>query len=211
MRISSQLLIRIKYKNKEGEEKTLTVLPTDQNTTINDYVCGEAFTTTSFFLPEENAIDTFSVVSSERFPAYYVLSRTAWTTWADTETNLFPSSNVVDGNTSLLWHSQWDPEKPFPHELIVDMQNVKHINKVFILRDYTRCQLKTTHILVSNDRIKWTEAGIIAFENNKMAVGNYLELEQATEGRYLKLYITESYQGALVDVAEVDVYGSEIQ
>lgn len=205
------LYTSLTYKNKEGHEKTLTVLPADQTTTINDYVCNGTFSTTSFFLPEETAIDTFNIVSSEQFPAYYELSRAGWTTRADTETSLFPSSNVLDGKTGSLWHSAWDPEKTFPHELIIDMQNKKHINKIYILRDYTRCHLKKACILVSNDQSKWTEAGTVEFENNKTNTGSYLELKQGIESRYLKLYMTESYRGALVDVAEVYVYGSEIQ
>lgn len=199
-----------KYKNKDGEEKTLIVLPTVQTTVIDDYVCGGEYTAMTYFLPEEMAIDTFIVTSMGNFPDYYELNRSGWTAQGDTETNLFPSSNILDGNTSSLWHSQWDPEKPFPHELVVDMQNVKNINKIVVLRDHSRCHLKTTHILISNDQTEWTEIGTVEFEDNKTAVGHYLELEQTQKGRYIKLCMTESYRGALVDVAEVYVYGSEI-
>src|SRR5947209_18112275 len=59
-----------------------------------------------------------------------VVPRIGWTVTADSQdtANHNVASNVLDGNTSTIWHTQWTPTfSPLPHHLTIDMHATRAI------------------------------------------------------------------------------------
>ncbi len=51
-----------------------------------------------------------------------VLPRQGWTAIASDQASNYPASNVLDGNTATIWHSQYvGTPVPLPHSITIDM------------------------------------------------------------------------------------------
>jgi hypothetical protein len=63
--------------------------------------------------------------------------KTGWTATADSETpdgweNTGKASAIIDGNINTYWHTDYSVVVPYPHWVLIDMKNEKHIISVDI-------------------------------------------------------------------------------
>lgn len=63
--------------------------------------------------------------------------KTGWTATADSETpdgweNTGKASATIDGNIASYWHTDYSVVVPYPHWVLIDMKNEKHIISVDI-------------------------------------------------------------------------------
>lgn len=62
-------LVNLRYTNIDGKEIVREILPLEVKTVVTDFVLGGEFTYETIYLPEEEALDTFSVISEvQHFP-----------------------------------------------------------------------------------------------------------------------------------------------
>ncbi|KAK9384120.1 hypothetical protein V1515DRAFT_583246, partial [Lipomyces mesembrius] len=53
------------------------------------------------------------------------LPRAGWTATADSTQDVNVANNVLDGNTTTMWHTEWAPTgAPLPHTITIDMNAV---------------------------------------------------------------------------------------
>lgn len=200
------------YTNNKGEKITLEILNSETKTIITDYQPGGEYSYDTYYLPDENAIDSYTIESgSKKFPPfYYEFDRKDWKViYCSSEVpGTFPVSNILDGTTSTFWHSDWDPADPLPHIITIDMQTEKNIGKVNVIRDPTRKYTRLVLLDVSLDNNNWIPIGNIRYPDQNEA-GAILELTESVKGRYVRLTITESFKTPECEVSEVYVYGNE--
>lgn len=67
----------------------------------------------------------WSSASEINISARSLLSRSGWTATADSSQDVHVPGNVLDGDTSDYWHTQWSPTNaPLPHLITIDMKAV---------------------------------------------------------------------------------------
>ncbi len=204
----------LNYTDSSGEINILEVLSSVDTTAITDYKAGGEFSYITNYLPEENAIDQFTVQSEKmNFPSYYELDRTTWKVIDLSSEN--PTEhmgiNILDGNLGTMWHSNWpSPADLLPHSLTIDMQEMKYIDKIYFVREGQRKYLKFATVSISNDNATdWEDIGVISFPD-QTDLGTYLELNESKKCRYIKFFMTESFSPPYIDIAEIYVYGKDI-
>lgn len=204
--------VTLYYMNKDGIMKNLEIPGSEDKTIITDYLQGGEYYYETYYLPSEHAIDIFKVKSGVRqFPFFYEeFDRKDWKViYCSSEVpSAFPVSNILDGETSTIWHSTWeDPVDPLPHIITIDMQTEKNIGKINIIRD-SRRYTKLILLHVSSDNDNWTQIGNIRYPD-QVEHGGILALSEPVKGRYLRLTMTESFLSPSCELAEVYVYGNE--
>lgn len=157
----------VRYTDATGTEQVIDV-PSDQNVTQCPGLNSNRFSIRSFFLPEEEALDTFAVAWTPVNPAYK-LPTTLWTTkycnsWhgmpALTGTTNQPH-HAFDGNYNTFWHSRYttfaagtsplDPtitRDPCPMTLVIDLGEPIEIMKVDVYRRFNNNNTQTVAIYV---------------------------------------------------------------
>lgn len=220
--------VSLSYTNNKGTKKTIKIGADDETTLIPDFVPGSAFTLSTLFKPELNAIDEIeSLPSTMYFPAYYTVSksdwdntyhsaykdvdRTGWTIEANTEeqggegaVNGYVTA-LIDGDLSTFWHSAWGggAQPPLPHLITIDMQKGQNIISVELARRDDNKDTKDVVFSISNDKEHWTELGVLNFPNEKTPNAMILLLPEPVKGRYLRAAVTSSNNGVNASLAEI--------
>lgn len=87
------------------------------------------------------------------------LNRSGWRASASSEQPISePASNAIDGSAWTIWHNEWmnGPDKPFPHELIIDLGQPRYFNSF----RYLPRSLGGTNGRIANWRFHWSNDGI---------------------------------------------------
>ena len=123
-----------------------------------------------------------------------------------------PPENVLDGNLSTLWHSEWDPENaPFPHILTLDLQETMLLHDISI---YPRIDAGTGQItkgqIYAGDHLE-DMALVTDFTGDEEYLGDgkeeplVVDLDQIS-ARYIQIYSLETSEaGENTAVSEVKV------
>jgi hypothetical protein len=62
------------------------------------------------------------------------LDRSGWTATADSYQDVNVPSNVLDGSTATIWHTEWTPvEAPLPHTITIDMNAINVLDGITYL------------------------------------------------------------------------------
>lgn len=218
--------VTMKYTNKDGEKKEVYVDAETTTTTLDDFEYGSAFTLTSTYLPEKNAIDNIdSKESILHFPLacnftkadwdaihsnYTDIDRTDWTAEANTE-ELEKEGAInghvaalLDGNLGTFWHSQWfGGSVQLPHQIIIDMQTTQTISSIEVARRNNNGDTKTVVLSISEDKNVWTEIGTVRFPTDKLTNALTLLIPPTVSGRYMRATVTESYNGTATSLSEI--------
>ncbi|GHT64533.1 hypothetical protein AGMMS50239_22430 [Bacteroidia bacterium] len=214
----------IRYKTVGNETKIVRVNPTESLTSITDATDGSPFEYRSSFLPEPDAIDTFSL-DWERMTIDPVVffNQTSWEVigWSDQDdVSPLPASTIIDGidnNSGSYWHSDWSATKiPPPHWAVIDMKTPKNITQIVTYRALGRSGAKTVRYFVSDNpdpnAATWVQIGNdVVFPNNsspQMLTTNIPSPDTANKRRYLKIYLPDSNNGQDIQIAEIYVYGN---
>lgn len=202
----------LSYTNNQGKVRKVRVEPNETTLTFDDFTYGGEIFVKTFFKPEENVIDLFSVEYTGKFPVFQKLQRDNWTIpfVSSQREDIFPVANILDGNINSLWHSNWTstPVAPFPHCIIIDMNEERQINQVEVFQDPARMTFKSARVFVgldNSDDASYTEKGTINCPQGDMSA--VVEFTTPQKARFIKLVFEESYNPPYVAISEVYAYG----
>lgn len=145
------------------------------------------------------------------FPWATAISRTGWNVTADSYQSGNQPQNVIDGNTSTFWHTQYSPTlAPLPHYIQFDMQKSYIVNGIsYVTRQdgNSNGNIGQHTITISNDGATWTSP--ISFGNfQNDAETKDIFFANAT-ARYVRLSAQSEAQGVnnqWSSMAEFNVY-----
>ncbi|MDR1221496.1 MAG: discoidin domain-containing protein [Tannerella sp.] len=215
----STLLVRneVRYVRNDGS-RAIATLPSDGQELYCDGVKpGTSFETRSFYIPEEEAIDTFATewaLNETAFPLIYVFDRSKWTVLDVSDETASDGGGmhaVIDGNTGSYWHSRWDGGNvPLPHWLTIDLGaeiNTADIVRFDLYRRPGNTDTKTVGIYLGNSPNPdgaWTKVAETVVNADKMEVA---PSNRTVRGRYLKLVFPDSNRDPFTNLAEIYIYG----
>ncbi len=145
--------------------------------------------------------------------AEVMLDRSAWTAEVD---SYFKESQMgaqaLDGNTGTFWQTNWAAGDPFPHWLLIDMQQDNIVSKIVLYnRNHAGNLPKTFNkfkLEGSLDKETWMDMG--EFETEAT-----LDAQEFTlSGAYKVKYVRATFLGSFVEgtpwmaLAEFEVYGA---
>ncbi|MDR0712790.1 MAG: hypothetical protein LBF89_00785 [Bacteroidales bacterium] len=192
----------VRYTDASLQEITLSVPPEETNTQCAG-ATNNRFEVSSFFLPEPDAIDTFSFAWEQMRPLYRV-PRAGWSikycnSWhgmpSPTSASVEgPPAYVYDGNFSTFWHSRYTTyaagnnplspiltRDPCPHTLVLDLGESVEMMQVDVYRRLGNNNTQTVIVyaaaddsqLVDPDDFQWL--GPVSWtSNNSTFFGNYV-------------------------------------
>ncbi|MDR2776291.1 MAG: discoidin domain-containing protein [Tannerella sp.] len=212
-----QVRNEVRYVKSDGSKDVVALSPDRSEIYCIDAKPGSSFETRSFYIPEEESVDTFATqwhVNEVAFPLIYMFDRTKWTVVAVSDETASDGGGmhaVIDGNTGTYWHSQWDGgNAPLPHWLIIDLGaeiSTADVVRFDLYRRSNNTDTKTVEIYFGNssdpDGI-WTKVAETVVNANKMEV---TPSDRTTSGRYLKLVLPDSNRSPFTNLAEVYMYG----
>lgn len=115
---------------------------------------------------------------------------------------------ILNDDDSKYWHSEWSPNAPLPHWLLVDMKEIKTLSRIMISRrsgGHTT-DTKLVRIEGSTNGGRYQTLGVIDFGN-----GSNQDVSRAinfypTEIRYVKITIEESNRAPFANLAVFKPY-----
>jgi hypothetical protein len=122
---------------------------------------------------------------------------------------------VIDDNFNTYWHSQYSPNIALPHWLTMDLGKSREIVRIEIYRrmyNASSKDTKTVEFLVGNDpaatATTWRSIGSIQFPNVGGDNMRILDVEPGvnTEGRYMKLFLPDSWRDPFIQISEIFIY-----
>ncbi|MES2454525.1 MAG: DUF4998 domain-containing protein [Bacteroidota bacterium] len=200
----------IVYKDKVGTSHTLRVPVDAQTSQLDNYdiKAFDSFQYRTLYVPDSLSLDTFysasQTVKVTGPPSEY--ARTTWT--AGEEDYDIPSGrlpkNVLDGNTTTIWHM--DKTRNYPHTISIDMKTVNVVNGfTYVQRTPLDGAAKLVEIQVSSDNVAWKSLGAYTFEN--LGTKQFLELLEPASFRYFKMIVRSDYKnGNFTAIAEIGAY-----
>jgi hypothetical protein len=205
----------IVYNNRAGEQVSIMMVAGEDRVVIKDWESEGEMSYRSFYIPQLNAIDTFSSpYASEILPRYveFTSQKIDKTNWAIVD---FSSQdemeglavNVIDNDLGTFWHSQWSGAQPgYPHHFTIDMNAVVQIDKVECFRRQGNNNGQTKFkIYTSNDGVNFDDQGTFDFDS-KSDAGQIYFLTSLPEARYLKYEAIEG-PNFYAFLAEIYIYG----
>jgi hypothetical protein len=102
-------------------------------------------------------------------------------------------ANVLDGNFTTQWHTQWKNAKPpHPHFVKVDMNQTKTVHGFYFWpSNVATGNPQKVHVDVSADGTTWTSTGTYTFENTYKKFPFYFNTP--VQARYFKFVIDSSF------------------
>jgi hypothetical protein len=168
------------YTNRAGETMTKNLLPTENKVVIRDWLSESDMSYRSFYVPEENAIDTFATgIEKVLLPSFieFTGEKIDKTNWEivdfSTEEPAKGGGNgvasaAIDGDINTFWHTQWSGGSPgYPHFFTVDMKEIVKINKIETFRRSGDARGQTRfEIHTSIDGVSYTSQGAFNYDPN---------------------------------------------
>jgi hypothetical protein len=125
-------------------------------------------------------------------------------------------NTIIDGNPGTYWHSQWGPDIPCPHWVIIDMKTPKLINRIATTRRNNSSNVgdtKSLQYFVSDNpdpaSPAWEKIGEGSYASTGAPHVLTLDIDPPVKARYLKLNLTESFRGPYTAIVNIDVYSAE--
>lgn len=210
--------VEITYNNSEGEPVSQMVLSDEESTVIRGWESESMISYKSYYVPEENAIDTFvSAAESTMLPAFIEFEGVKIDN-ANWEVIDFSTeepgegapnglaSAAIDGDLGTFWHTQWSGGSPgYPHYFTVDLKDIVKINRMDFFRrqgdarGQTRFQIET-----SLDGVTYTNQG--SFDYDASMDSQAYQMSALPMARFIK-YTALAGSDFFAFLAEMDVYG----
>lgn len=210
--------VEYSYMNSDGATVTSSLAPDTEKLVIRGWQSESELTYKSFYIPEENAIDTFaSPVETTTLPLFIEfegekIDNSNWEIIdfsteepAEGAPNGLASA-AIDGDLGTFWHTQWNGGSPdYPHFFTVDMKDVVKINRMDFFRRQGdgRGQTRFT-IETSLDGVNYVNQGSFDYDPNTDSQS--YQLPNLPMARYIK-YTATAGSNFFAFLAEMDVYG----
>jgi hypothetical protein len=114
---------------------------------------------------------------------------------------------ALDGNPSTIWHTNWEPMAPPPHELILDLKQAVRLRGLTYLprQDMTNGRIARYEIYLSTDGKDWDRAVVTGTWPND-AMLKTVRFEKPQTARFVKLVALREVRGQpYASVAEIDI------
>jgi len=213
---AADLLVRneVRYTKSDGSTAIVT-LPAD----LSEIECpdakgGSTIDYRSFYIPEEEAIDTFATdwaTSTSTFPFIYLYDRSNWEVLACSDERADDGGGmhmILDGDVNTYWHSQWGPDVDLPHWLLVDFGKPLNTVKIDLYRRPGNTDTKTVEIYFGDtpdaEEGEWTKVAETEVNANLMEV---IPFDQTTKGRYMKIIFPDGNRPPYTNLSEIYLYG----
>lgn len=137
----------------------------------------------------ENGVPQIEVINTKD-----LLNRASWTVvGTDSQEDTGAAINVLDGDQSTTWHTQWKTAEPgHPHYLTLDMGSVTAVKGfAFANRDNLNGAIKDFELFSSNDNASWVSLG--TFSLARVMNWQYIDLATIQSFRYVKLVTQNSH------------------
>lgn len=109
-----------------------------------------------------------------------------------------PASNVLDGDNSSIWHTEWSNSQPNPpHHITIDMGTVRHMAGFqYVTRSSgAGCPMELV-VEISTDNAVWNEVG--RYGQDELVFGGNAEckkfFDELKDARYFRLVINKAGQ-----------------
>jgi hypothetical protein len=142
----------------------------------------------------------------------YKCDKIGWTVEAvsDESTDGGGKDKIIDGSTSGFWHSQYNPDAPFPHWAIIDMKTSIEVAKIATLRRSDYADTKTLQYFIGNDpdpnANTWKKIAEGAYASPSANHTLTLNVAVPVDGKYLKLVLPDSFRETYTAICEIDVW-----
>lgn len=209
----------IRYETNEGTTKVVK-MPASANAVLCPGAkTGSTFEFRSLYIPEEEAIDTFTVdwtTNPTPFPAIYEYDKSGWTvvSFSDQEAGDGGGVNsLLDGNLNNWWHSQYENGgSTLPHWVVIDLTSSKRICRIDSWRRPWSGDAKTVQYFVSDDpnpaAASWVKIAEGVFTSGDKLTIDIADPAITSQGRYLKLVLPDSNRAPHTSIAEITLYGN---
>lgn len=200
--------------------ETMTLASGTTTLELEVTIKGEELETGEYMLPVKlTDVSLFEISESKAIYPLVIrvmghkLDRTGWTAEANTEEpNGEGAGNgvagcVLDDKLNTYWHAQWSGgNHALPHELIIDAKKEYTFTQFAMAQRQSEgyTDTRSGEFYVSSDKETWTKVGTFAMEK---ILDAQVFTVTPTKGRYIKIYILESYRAPFSSFAEVYVYG----
>ncbi|KAK7748507.1 hypothetical protein SLS62_008547 [Diatrype stigma] len=151
--------------------------------------------------------------SAQSFPWATAIPRTQWTVTADSLQAGNEPENVLDGNTSTIWHTQYSPTlAPLPHYIQVDMQKSYVVNGVSYQPRQTggsNGNIGQHTVALSEDGETWAQVAYGTYLNDATTKRTFFSNATA---RYVRLAAQSEAQGGgsqWSSMAELNIYSPD--
>ncbi|GAA4304770.1 DUF4998 domain-containing protein [Compostibacter hankyongensis] len=202
------------YTDTTGAERQIHVLPDVDSTIILDYDFDAStnYRYHTLFLPDSLSLDTFYTpyTSVKVLGPPIELPKTGWTVTASSYDQRSGDGRkperAIDNDPATNWINQISPQLDYPHDITVDMGEVKENIFGFTLTVSNRVETpKDIEVLISEDGSAWTSMG--RFTVKKEASQQFFDFPEMQQLRYFKMIAYEpSGDTKNIVVGEVGVY-----
>lgn len=171
------------------------------------------------FIPEENAIDTFTT-SPKSIPVYYErpVNKSGWKIVGFSSASAspeWPASNAIDGDINTPWHTEHNPTAPFPHYFIVDMGETVDISSFEVYRRMDdSAGAQPTHQIFYAESLTdptdskdagWKDYGVYSFDN-VVDIPQFSRAANVVKARYFMYYVGSNSRSAYAYIGEIGAY-----
>ncbi len=119
----------------------------------------------------------------------------------------YPAANVLDQNPDTIWHTNWQPTAPFPHDLTIDLQKVSKLRGVSALprQDGPNGRIGEYEIYVSQDGRQWGEPVAKGAWAGDAKIKDVL-FSTPVEGQFVRLRVLRAVNSyGISSLAEFDI------
>lgn len=172
------------------------------------------------FIPEENAIDTFTTVSN-KIPVFYErpIEKSGWKIVGFSSASAspaWPATNAIDGDIDTPWHTEHRPQDaPFPHYFIVDMGKSVEISSFEVYRrmdDSAGAQpshqifyAESLNDYTDNNDPGWKNYGTYSLDNI-VSIPQFSRFSQVIKARYFMYYVSSNSRSPYAYIGEIGAY-----
>ncbi|WP_430973792.1 DUF4998 domain-containing protein [Sunxiuqinia rutila] len=218
---SNLVTMNFEYQTVDGTQKNLVILPDQSELLIEDVDLYVPINYASGYIPSETAIDTFfcdvEEISLEYLTdiafeidksSFEIIDFSTEEQAANEGGGNGPAVNIIDGDNSSYWQSQWaDGIGQIPHHITIDMKNEFNVTQVDLFRRNSNNHTKTVVLEGSTDNVNWEEFGTLNYSSDGSIQKELIELTDGKRMRYIKINVTESNVPPYVSLAEIYVIG----
>lgn len=198
-----------KYTTVDGSEKEVRCSIEETEVILDNCSPASQIEYSTVYIPEENALDLFVIDNVYYLPQMF--DRAGWTAVAVGKEGFdvdeqpgYEAWRILDGDFGTCYHSPWSPYSPYPHTIVVDMQNVKSVKEIEVC---SHADIRTVSLEISEDAQNWTLVGVAEFDG--AAQRRTIKLSESKQARYIRLVGTSSYDSSrqFTSIQELFVYG----